>query len=187
MVLFKVDKDIEKIELFSFKIASNYPIEIDKKMSSIYGACACSSAIGAVAKEYTAECGPNPEFLEHCKRFLLVGVSNGFFTELQNTTPCSGCSFQSFFLRKKKEKEKEKVLTDEVSSLGSSDEDHCGGGQAFCAKCYVERFCNVHTFQNHDGSETYYIFKEKGSGSILYQSSPIIERSSGAVSISGSS
>ena len=145
-------------------------------MSSVYGACACSSSIGAVAKEYTAECGPNPEFLEHCKRFLLVGVLSGFFTELQNTTPCSGCSFQSFFLRrieKKKGLEKEK------------DDHQCG--EAFCAKCYVERFCNVHTFQNHDGSETYYIFKEKGSGSILYQSSPIIERSSGAVSISGSS
>lgn len=159
-------------------------------MSSIYGAC--SSTIGAVMKEYTAKCGPNPEFLEHCKRFLLVGVSNGFFTELQNTMPCSGCSFQSFFLRKKKEKvkdkekEKEKVLTDEVSSIESSDEDHCGV-EAFCAKCYVERFCNVHTFQNHDGSETYYIFKEKGSGSILYQSSTIIERTYSSVSISGSS
>ena len=139
-------------------------------MSSVYGACACSSSIGAVAKEYTAECGPNPEFLEHCKRFLLVGVTNGFFTELQNTMPCSGCSFQSFFLRRieKKNEKKEK------------DDHQCG--EAFCAKCYVERFCNVHTFQNHDGSETYYIFKEKGSGSILYQSSPIIERSSGAVS-----
>jgi hypothetical protein len=146
-------------------------------MSSVYGAC--STTIGAVAKEYTAECGPNPEFLEHCKRFLLVGVSNGFFSELQNTTPCTGCSFQSFFLRRI-EKKKEK---------GSSDEDHCG--DAFCAKCYVERFCNVHTFPNHDGSETHYIFKEKGGGggggSILYQSSPIIERSSGAISISGSS
>lgn len=146
-------------------------------MSSVYGAC--SSSIGAVAKEYTAECGPNPEFLEHCKRFLLVGVTNGFFTELQNTTPCSGCSFHSFFLRKKKvkDKDKEKVLTDEVSSIGSSDEEHFDG-EAFCAKCYIERFCNVHIFQNHDGSETYYIFREKGSGSILYQSSPIIERTS---------
>jgi hypothetical protein len=138
-------------------------------MSSIYGAC--SSTIGAVVKEYTAECGPNPEFLEHCKRFLLVGVLSGFFTELQNTMPCTGCSFQSFFLRRiEKKKEKGKI------------EDHCG--EAFCAKCYVERFCNVHTFPNHDGSETYYIFKEKGggggSGSILYQSSPIIERSSGS-------
>jgi hypothetical protein len=144
-------------------------------MSSVYGAC--SSTIGAVAKEYTAECGPNPEFLEHCKRFLLVGVLNGFFSELQNTTPCTGCSFQSFFLRRI-EKKKEK---------GSSDEDHCG--DAFCAKCYVERFCNVHTFPNHDGSETHYIFKEKGGGggggSILYQSSPIIERSSGSVLSSG--
>ena len=137
-------------------------------------------AHGSAEKQYKAECGADPEFLEHCKRFLLVGVSNGFFTELQNTMPCSGCSFQSFFLRKiekKKGLEKEK------------DEDHCG--DAFCAKCYVERFCNVHTFQNHDGSETHYIFKEKGGGggggSILYQSSPIIERSSGSVSISGSS
>jgi len=147
-------------------------------MSSIYGSCACSSTIGAVAKEYTPECGPNPEFLEHCKRFLLKGVLSGFFTELQNTTPCSGCSFQSFFRRRieKKKDWKEKE---------SSDEDH-GGCEAFCAKCYVDRFCNVHTFQNHDGSETYYIFKEKGGGggggSILYQSSPIIERSSGDVS-----
>ena len=141
-------------------------------MSSVYGAC--SSSIGAVAKEYTAECGPNCELLEHCKRFLVEGVSSGFFTELQNTMPCTGCSFQSFFLRRI-EKKKEK---------GSSDEDHCG--DAFCAKCYVERFCNVHTFPNHDGSETHYIFKEKGGGggggSILYQSSPIIERSSGSVS-----
>jgi hypothetical protein len=142
-------------------------------MSSIYCGCACSSTIGAVAKEYTTECGPNPEFLEHCKRFLLKGVLSGFFKELQNTTPCTGCSFQSFFLRRieKKKDWKEKE---------SSDEDH--GGEAFCSKCYVERFCNIHTFQNHDGSETYYIFKEKGSGSILYQSSPIIERSSSAVS-----
>jgi hypothetical protein len=141
-------------------------------MSSIYCGCACSSTIGAVAKEYTTECGPNPEFLEHCKRFLLVGVLSGFFTELQNTTPCTGCSFQSFFLRRI-EKKKEK---------GKKEKDDHQCGEAFCAKCYVERFCNIHTFQNHDGSETYYIFKEKGSGSILYQSSPIIERSSGAVS-----
>jgi hypothetical protein len=108
---------------------------------------------------------------------LLVGVLSGFFTELQNTTPCTGCSFQSFFLRRI-EKKKEK---------GKKEKDDHQCGEAFCAKCYVERFCNIHTFQNHDGSETYYIFKEKGSGSILYQSSPIIERSSGAVSISGSS
>jgi len=141
-------------------------------MSSIYCGCACSSTIGAVAKEYTTECGPNPEFLEHCKRFLLVGVLSGFFTELQNTTPCTGCSFQSFFLRRI-EKKKEK---------GKKEKDDHQCGEAFCAKCYVERFCNIHTFQNHDGSETYYIFKEKGSGSILYQSSPIIERSSGSVS-----
>ncbi len=139
-------------------------------MSSVYGAC--SSTIGAVAKEYTTECGPNPEFLEHCKRFLLVGVLSGFFTELQNTTPCTGCSFQSFFLRRIEKKKKK----------GKKEKDDHQCGEAFCAKCYVERFCNVHTFQNHDGSETYYIFKEKGSGSILYQSSPIIERSSGAVS-----
>ena len=141
-------------------------------MSSVYGAC--SSAIGAVEKQYKAECGADPKFLEHCKRFLLTGVTNGFFTELQNTMPCTGCSFQSFFLRRI-EKKKEK---------GSSDEDHCG--DAFCAKCYVEKFCNVHTFPNHDGSETHYIFKEKGGGggggSILYQSSPLIERSSGSVS-----
>ena len=138
-------------------------------MSSICG------AHGSAEKQYKAECSGDPKFLEHCKLFLLVGVPTGFFTELQNTMPCTGCSFQSFFLRKiekKKGMEKEK------------DEDH--DGEAFCAKCYVERFCNVHTFPNHDGSETHYIFKEKGGGggggSILYQSSPIIERSSGSVS-----
>ena len=163
----------------------NILLSRNNKMFSICGAH--GSAIEPVEKQYKPECSGDPKFLEHCKRFLLVGVSNGFFTELQNTMPCTGCSFQSFFLRRKKEKEKEKikekVLTDEVSSLGSSDEEHCGGGgEAFCAKCYVEKFCNVHTFPNHDGSETYYIFKEKGSGSILYQSSPIIERSSGVVS-----
>jgi len=130
-------------------------------------------ARGSAEKQYKAECSADSEFLEHCKRFLLTGVMSGFFTELQNTMPCTGCSFQSFFLRKiekKKGLEKEK------------DEDHCG--DSFCAKCYVERFCNVHTFPNHDGSETHYIFKEKGSGGggILYQSSPIIERSSDSVS-----
>ena len=142
-------------------------------MFSICGAH--GSAIEPVEKQYKAECSADPKFLEHCKRFLLIGVMNGFFTELQNTMPCTGCSFQSFFLRrieKKKGLEKEK------------DEDHCG--DAFCAKCYVERFCNVWTFPNHDGTETHYIFKEKGSGggggSILYQSSPIIERTSGSVS-----
>jgi hypothetical protein len=136
-------------------------------------------AHGSAEKQYKAECSADPKFLEHCKRFLLTGVTSGFFTELQNTMPCTGCSFQSFFLRRI-EKKKEK---------GSSDEDHCG--DAFCAKCYVEKFCNVHTFPNHDGSETHYIFKEKGGGggggSILYQSSPIIERSSGSVSSSSSS
>lgn len=129
---------------------------------------------GSAEKQYKAEASADPVFLEHCNRFLLTGVMSGFFTELQNTMPCTGCSFQSFFLRRI-EKKKEK------------DEDHCC--DAFCAKCYVERFCNVHTFQNHDGSETHYIFKEKGGGGggggILYQSSPIIERSSGSVSGSG--
>ena len=137
-------------------------------MSSICGAHG-SAIESSIEKQYKAECSVDPKFLEHCKRFLLIGVTNGFFIELENTMPCTGCSFQSFFLRRI-EKKKEK------------DEDHCG--DAFCAKCYVERFCNVHTFPNHDGSETHYIFKEKGSGGggILYQSSPIIERSSGSVS-----
>ena len=129
------------------------------RVNEMFSIC---DAHGSAEKQYKAECGPNPEFLEHCKRFLLNGVLSGFFTELQNTTPCTGCSFQSFFLRRI-EKKKEK------------DEEHCG--DAFCAKCYVERFCNVHTFPNHDGSETHYIFKEKGSnGSILYQSSSVIKR-----------
>lgn len=137
-----------------------------------------SSSIGESTKEYTTEC-VNSEQMEHYKRFLLCGISNGFFTELQNTIACTGCSKQSFFVRKI-DKKKGKVL-----NLGSSDsDDHCiDYGNTFCAKCYVERFCNIHRFQNHDGSETHYIFKEKGNGGgIVYQSSPIIERTSSSES-----
>ena len=120
----------------------------------------------------------NPEFVTHCQKLLLSSFlpeypSFGFFTELQTTVACQCCQKQSFFVRiVEKPKKKEKDV------LGTSDESEC-----FCSVCYVDRFCNVHTFQNHDNSETHYIFKEKGSGGgILYQSSPIIERSSDSVS-----
>ena len=123
-----------------------------------------SLAVAPFTKIYNTEC--EPELNEHCKRFLLICVSNGFFTELQDTIACTGCTKSSFFVRK----------------IGRKRDDNghpCDLEDSFCSKCYVERFCNVHTFPNHDGSETHYIFKEKGSGGcILYQSSPIIERSS---------
>ena len=61
-------------------------------------------------------------------------------------------------------------------TLVTSDKDEIVP-ECYCVICYVDRFCNIHIFQNHDGSETHYIFKEKGSsGNILYQSSSIIER-----------
>jgi hypothetical protein len=112
----------------------------------------------------------NPEFVEHCRKLLLSSLlpehpSFGFFTELKDTFACQCCQKQSFFVRmveKPKKKDKDVFAT-------SHD--------CYCVICYVDRFCNVYTFQNHDGSETHYIFKEKGSsGSILYQSSSMIKR-----------
>ena len=134
----------------------------------------CSSAGVVIEKKYDSSLEMmNPEFVEHCRRLLISSrlipehPSFGFFTELQTTVACQCCQKQSFFVRiVEKPKKKEKDV------LGTSDESEC-----FCSVCYVDRFCNVHTFQNHDNSETHYIFKEKGSsGSILYQSSSVIKR-----------
>jgi len=134
----------------------------------------CSSAGVVIEKKYDSSLEMmNPEFVEHCRRLLISSrlipehPSFGFFTELQTTVACQCCQKQSFFVRiVEKPKKKEKDV------LGTSDENEC-----FCSVCYVDRFCNVHTFQNHDNSETHYIFKEKGSsGSILYQSSSVIKR-----------
>jgi hypothetical protein len=134
----------------------------------------CSSTGAIIEKKYDSSSEMmNPEFVEHCRKLLISSrlipehPSFGFFTELQNTVACQSCHKQSFFVRivdKPKKKEKDVI--------GTSDESEC-----YCAICYVDRFCNVHTFQNHDNSETHYIFKEKGSsGSILYQSSSVIKR-----------
>ena len=134
----------------------------------------CSSAGVVIEKKYDSSLEMmNPDFVEHCRRLLLSSrlipehPSFGFFTELQTTVACQCCQKQSFFVRiVEKPKKKEKDV------IGTSDESEC-----FCSVCYVDRFCNVHTFQNHDNSETHYIFKEKGSnGSILYQSSSVIKR-----------
>ena len=134
----------------------------------------CSSAGVVIEKKYDSSLEMmNPEFVEHCRRLLISSrlipehPSFGFFTELQTTVACQCCQKQSFFVRiVEKPKKKEKDV------LGTSDESEC-----FCSVCYFDRFCNVHTFQNHDNSETHYIFKEKGSsGSILYQSSSVIKR-----------
>ena len=134
----------------------------------------CSSAGVVIEKKYDSSLEMmNPEFVEHCRRLLISSrlipehPSFGFFTELQTTVACQCCQKQSFFVRiVEKPKKKEKDV------LGTSDESEC-----FCSVCYVDRFCNVHTFQNHDNSETHYIFKEKSSsGSILYQSSSVIKR-----------
>jgi hypothetical protein len=159
-----------------------------------------------IQKKYECEESPeNPEFVMHCKKFLLASVSCpglpsfGFFQELQNTVACTGCQKPYFYLKKIEKKKEvrdriEGATSDEVFSISSdsndeehADDQHADSGssqnECFCPICYVRRFCNVHTFQNHDGSETHYIFKEKSSGGgILYQSSPIIERFSGSVS-----
>jgi hypothetical protein len=142
-------------------------------------ASACVS--GDIEKKYdfSSKEMMNPEFVEHCRRLLLSSrllpehPSFGFFTELQNTVACQCCQKQSFFVRmveKPKKKEKDALATSDESEISISHE-------CYCVICYVDRFCNVHTFQNHDSSETHYIFKEKGSsGVILYQSSSVIKR-----------
>ena len=151
-------------------------------------------------KKYESEVEMNPQLLEHCKKFLLCSVSCpglpsfGYFQELQNTIACTGCQKTHFYLRKIEKKKTVgsrsgnaslvSTTSDEVFSIGSDDCSGSSQNQYFCPICYVYRFCNVHTFQNHDGSEIHYIFKEKGSGGgILYQSSPIIERISDSRSI----
>ena len=135
----------------------------------------------------------NPEFVQHCQKLLLLSLlpdqpSSGLFQELENTVACCSCNKQSFFVRiieKMKKREKESLATsDEVLSFGSEGEitpescPSCPSSQeCYCVLCYVDKFCNVHTFQNHDGTEIHYIFKEKGSScGILYQSSSRIQR-----------
>ena len=138
----------------------------------------------------------NPEFLEHCRRLLLSSLlpehpSFGYFTELKNTIACQCCQKESYFVRmvekqkkKEKEKEKEKDVPSESDEVEISFESRCTLSQeCYCFVCYIDRFCNVNTFQNRDGSETYYIFKEKGSrGRILYQSSSVMQRLVGSSS-----
>ena len=138
-------------------------------------ASACAGACVGAEKKYDSSSKEmmNPEFVEHCRRLLLSSLlpehlSFGFFTELQDTVACQCCQKQSFFVRmveKPKKKDKDVLETSH---------------ECYCVICYVDRFCNVHTFQNHDASETHYIFKEKGSsgtsGTILYQSSSKIKR-----------
>lgn len=138
------------------------------------------SACAFIEKQSDSSFGnKNPEFVEHCRKLLLLSLlpeqpSFGLFQELQNTVACQCCQKPSFFVRLvEKPKKKEKDVT-----VATSDESEISiSHDYYCAICYVDRFCNVHTFQNHDGSETHYIFKEKGStGSILYQSSSMIQR-----------
>jgi hypothetical protein len=157
-----------------------------------------SNCVVGSQKEYDSSSEmKNSEFVQHCQKMLLLSLlpeqpSFGLFQELQNTVACCSCHKQLYFVRmiekpKKKEKKKEKdtfVSSDEV--LSNCSESEIGGvidvscvpsQECYCVICYVERFCNVHTFQNHDGSDTNYIFKEKGiSGRILYQSSSVIQR-----------
>ena len=145
-------------------------------LSSSASASAC---VGAEKKyDSSSKEMMNPEFVEHCRKLLLSSLlpehpSFGFFTELQDTKACQCCQKQSFFVRmveKPKKKEKDAFATSVESEISNSHE-------CYCVICYVDRFCNIHTFQNHDSSETHYIFKEKGSsGTILYQSSSIIKR-----------
>jgi len=131
----------------------------------------CGSEIGSekIFAESESTKMHDPEFVKHCQKLLLSSFlpecpSFGFFTELQNTVACQCCEKQSFFVRMI-EKNKKK------------DEASASAQERYCVICYVDRFCNVHTFQNHDDSETHYIFKEKGSSSgILYQSSSMIKR-----------
>jgi hypothetical protein len=138
-----------------------------------------SAGVGAEKKyDSSSKEMMNPEFVEHCRKLLLSTLlpehpSFGFFTELQDTVSCQCCQKQSFFVRmveKLKKKEKDVLAT-------TSDESKISiSHECYCVICFVDRFCNIHTFQNHDNSETHYIFKEKGSSSILYQSSSMIKR-----------
>jgi hypothetical protein len=157
-------------------------------MSSVTSSDSC----GVITeKKYQFEAAENPELAEHCTKFLICSVSCpgsvsfGFFQELENTMPCNGCQKQSFYLKKIEKK----IGSGSEAIVSSDDGDHeVSEGDStqkeyFCAMCYVHKFCNVHTFYSQDFSETYYIFKAKGNGSggsggILYQSSPIIERTS---------
>jgi len=117
----------------------------------------------------------NPQFMEHCRKLLLLSLlpeqsSFGLFQELQNIVACKCCHKESFFVFDNIEKERKKEETEKSESECESEHEY------YCVICYVDRFCNVYTFQNHDGLE-HYIFKEKGSGGkILYQSSSIIQR-----------
>ena len=161
-----------------------------------------SACVVGIQKEYDSSCEmKNSDFTQHCQKLLLLSLlpehpSFGLFQELQNTNACCSCHKQQYFVRivekpKKKEKEKQKqkqkdafVTSDEVSSNCSESEIAVAiegscvpSHECYCVICYVNKFCNVHIFQNHDGSETNYIFKEKGiSGRILYQSSSVIQR-----------
>jgi hypothetical protein len=168
-------------------------------MSSLTSSDNCGDGCGVITeKKYQFEAAENPEFVEHCKKFLINSVSCpgsvsfGFFQELENTMPCNGCQKPSFYLKKIEKKIGSGSAVIVSSDDGDPDSDHdrdhevSEGGSTqkeyFCVMCYVRKFCNVHTFYSQDFSETYYIFKAKGNGSggggILYQSSPIIERTS---------
>ena len=121
----------------------------------------------------------HPQFIENCKKLLLLSLlpehpSFGLFQELQNTVACKCCHKESFFVFDHFEKEKKRKENDKGEFVG----EYLGESQHeyYCVICYVDRFCNVHTFQNHDGFE-HYIFKEKGNGGkIIYQSSSTIQR-----------
>jgi hypothetical protein len=145
----------------------------------MFSSSAFASAGVGIEKKFYSSCEKrNPDFLEHCQKLLLLSLlpgqsSFGLFQELQNTVACQCCHKQSFFAFENIEKERKKK---EKECLSKSDEDE-SPSEYYCVICYVDRFCNVFTFQNHDGSEIHYIFKEKGSsGSILYQSSSKIQR-----------
>lgn len=145
----------------------------------MFSSSACASAGVGIEKKFDSSCEKrNPDFLEHCQKLLLLSLlpgqsSFGLFQELQNTVACQCCHKQSFFVFENIEKERKKK---EKECLSKFDEDE-SPSECYCVICYVDRFCNVFTFQNHDGSEIHYIFKEKGScGSILYQSSSKIQR-----------
>jgi hypothetical protein len=145
------------------------------------------SAFAGIEKHSDSSSGSkNREFVEHCRKLLLLSLlpeqpSFGLFQELQNTVACQCCQKQSFFVRiverpKKKEKDVTVATSDEFGN-GHEHESCSLSSENYCFICYVEKFCNVHTFQNHDGSEINYIFREKGSnGRILYQSSSMIQR-----------